>query len=281
MAVHPRGRGEHSRASCSTCRRSGSSPRTRGTPRSTGYGVRHRRFIPADAGNTSRSSSLLISRTVHPRGRGEHPATDHTRRFCRGSSPRTRGTLVHRERRRFLERFIPADAGNTPPSATRPASLAVHPRGRGEHWLAQVLANVHGGSSPRTRGTPIDHDAAVGVTRFIPADAGNTHSPHPRGFVSPVHPRGRGEHCRVGRQMGGELGSSPRTRGTRVAAIQPPFQGRFIPADAGNTRAGLTRTRATTVHPRGRGEHDFFTDQFRANIGSSPRTRGTQHLFRR
>ena len=49
--VHPRGRGERlSTASCATPR-TGSSPRTRGTPRLPRRSARKSRFIPADAGN--------------------------------------------------------------------------------------------------------------------------------------------------------------------------------------------------------------------------------------
>ena len=72
----------------------------------------------------------------------------------------------------------------------------------------------------------------------------------------PVHPRARGEHCReVGKAFGCH-GSSPRTRGTQLAAT--------------DCRPGRT------VHPRARGEHAVVATAAITLTGSSPRTRGTR-----
>ncbi|CAB1368097.1 protein of unknown function [Denitratisoma oestradiolicum] len=55
---------------------------------------------------------------------------------------------------------------------------------------------------------------------------------------------------------------------------------RFIPAHAGNTRAGHAGSCAHAVHPRACGELAALWFQRALNIGSSPRMRGTrgQHL---
>ena len=57
--------------------------------------------------------------------------------------------------------------------ATVPEST-VHPRGRGEHFIRLRTQWRHGGSSPRTRGTPLVGYPESDENRFIPADAGNT-----------------------------------------------------------------------------------------------------------
>ena len=111
--VHPRVRGEHAPNSASNGRRSGSSPRARGT-RCRGSPQRpSNRFIPACAGNTRWSLIRRGTLPVHPRVRGEHLTRDLPHLPGDGSSPRARGTLrqemvCHEERR-----FIPACAGNT------------------------------------------------------------------------------------------------------------------------------------------------------------------------
>ena len=50
--VHPRGCGEHNEAARIGFKPAGSSPRVRGTPLARCRRIRHRRFIPAGAGNT-------------------------------------------------------------------------------------------------------------------------------------------------------------------------------------------------------------------------------------
>ncbi len=131
--VHPRGRGEHVFASATKTSTTGSSPRARGTPASCSPSCRRSRFIPAGAGNTNRSPTQEATKTVHPRGRGEHPEAVRNLDGADGSSPRARGTLIAPAIHRELERFIPAGAGNTSALQTRNRSPSVHPRGRGEH----------------------------------------------------------------------------------------------------------------------------------------------------
>ena len=79
-AVHPRVCGERSVSASSVVKRSGSSPRVRGTVLA-GPGVpARRRFIPACAGNGSATISGSGGRPVHPRVCGER------RRFSFSSS---------------------------------------------------------------------------------------------------------------------------------------------------------------------------------------------------
>jgi len=91
----------------------GSSPRMRGTlPAAPGIRIRPR-FIPADAGNTSRMDTSASRTAVHPRGCGEHHIQRLLDRPVGGSSPRMRGTQWIWVRGVSTARFIPADAGNT------------------------------------------------------------------------------------------------------------------------------------------------------------------------
>ena len=111
------------------------------------------------------------------------------------------------------------------------------------------------GSSPRARGT-----RGVGVypdwhPRFIPAGAGNTRLNTLPRLLFPVHPRGRGEHVEIVRDIVCAVGSSPRARGTRRRTQNFIIMNRFIPAGAGNTIEQVAMGKTVTVHPRGRGEH--------------------------
>ena len=103
--VHPRAGGEHivrlARFSLSPL---SVHPRAGGEHRSVGYGPSFSdscRFIPAQAGNTTRWTKMRSELT--------------------GSSPRRRGTQLRRARAVESLRFIPAQAGNTRHQQGRPA----------------------------------------------------------------------------------------------------------------------------------------------------------------
>ena len=213
---------------------------------------------------------------VHPRGRGEH-AESCNRGDCKdGSSPRARGTPSRRYARQGGCRFIPAGAGNTNPSRAGSPCWPVHPRGRGEHSSAAALAERGRGSSPRARGT-LRVDRRDGVARrFIPAGAGNTTIRYDGVMLSSVHPRGRGEHLSVKAVGLSRYGSSPRARGTHLHPGRRSRCLRFIPAGAGNTGRLTTPWGPSTVHPRGRGEHELSRNSILGVSGSSPRARGTR-----
>ncbi len=113
VAVHPRGRREHSPPKRLARSASGSSPRARGAPERDDLARQELRFIPAGAGNTPRSITLARMAAVHPRGRGEHRTKFSYGHMGHGSSPRARGTRPVRPVSAFCNRFIPAGAGNT------------------------------------------------------------------------------------------------------------------------------------------------------------------------
>ena len=173
-------------------------------------------------------------------------------------------------------RFIPARAGNARTESRNREHRTVHPRAGGERREAAIMAGLGVGSSPRGRGTPSAAGSARPGSRFIPARAGNAHSPsRPKAFRS-VHPRAGGERRSVLASRCNTFGSSPRGRGTLVA-LAMSFPGhRFIPARAGNALPGQDPSITTPVHPRAGGERFGGRDWELDWSGSSPRGRGTQ-----
>jgi len=273
--VHPRGRGEHEDTAGGRSAIYGSSPRARGTLMSPPTPRARCRFIPAGAGNTFRESQPARRQPVHPRGRGEHGAHQQRANADGGSSPRARGT--HGGDRADLadHRFIPAGAGNTAAYSSQAGDQSVHPRGRGEHRSTLLAMALVSGSSPRARGTLKVDYLLLQFLRFIPAGAGNTILCWYASATPTVHPRGRGEHIEQIGKMLGNVGSSPRARGTRSIRQMQHSQSRFIPAGAGNTQRGSDRRLVGAVHPRGRGEHERKAMPEFNTHGSSPRARGT------
>ena len=273
--VHPRSRGEHSIWLRSAATSTGSSPLARGTRDREYAGDRHRRFIPARAGNTASTASLPSWTTVHPRSRGEHYPRVTSHGLADGSSPLARGTLLQRLPERRRHRFIPARAGNTPGAAAKSSGRAVHPRSRGEHLGYHLQAMPQTGSSPLARGTHPRRDTRGQLPRFIPARAGNTSSVPGPPRSPTVHPRSRGEHSSRAARMAGDTGSSPLARGTRHPHRLVRRGDRFIPARAGNTSCSSAGSAPAAVHPRSRGEHSGDRRSNSWTTGSSPLARGT------
>ena len=92
VTVHPRLRGELIIAHNTRTSAIGSSPLTRGTPRSRMTTIICLRFIPAYAGNSESHPAFVSSTAVHPRLRGELMNFDFVHHYFSGSSPLTRGT---------------------------------------------------------------------------------------------------------------------------------------------------------------------------------------------
>ena len=275
VAVHPRVRGEHGSAPLNFTFGVGSSPRARGTHIVGDARHRSARFIPACAGNTWRCSTGCRQGAVHPRVRGEHPDRNSIPPGKSGSSPRARGTRRSPAAIHHVWRFIPACAGNTCRCARSRCCSAVHPRVRGEHPPAPMVACTANGSSPRARGTPDAFDGEVAIARFIPACAGNTLDLYHSRPRAAVHPRVRGEHACCSLLVESGYGSSPRARGTPPRRHDPDLCRRFIPACAGNTFGAPRPENMPTVHPRVRGEHMTDRPAVPFADGSSPRARGT------
>ena len=151
----------------------GSSPRVRGTERRRRVFVVGYRFIPACAGNGSHARVIRPLQTVHPRVCGERGKSAVFVRLPTGSSPRVRGTVGQHHPVTYIDRFIPACAGNGPGDYPMAGQRAVHPRVCGERRFKLLKDRMSAGSSPRVRGTEVSKLGHLKSGRFIPACAGN------------------------------------------------------------------------------------------------------------
>ena len=132
----------------------GSSPLARGTPLNLCLGRLPIRFIPAYAGNSSRSKASIFVGAVHPRLRGELKAKLYPELCQDGSSPLTRGTLYRGGGGVFPYPVHPCLRGELLTlDAAHVIFTPVHPRLRGELHRKAVKTICSTGSSPLTRGT--------------------------------------------------------------------------------------------------------------------------------
>ena len=172
--AHPRSRGENSRSSRASWLHGGSSPLTRGKRMVTAYNTRTGGLIPAHAGKTIFPSFGRRTKPAHPRSRGENRMSVAVTDSGLGSSPLTRGKRNLLAGRNFGQRLIPAHAGKTPRPLFRGLVLPAHPRSRGENCRWEPFSLADDGSSPLTRGKPVESALNAGVIRLIPAHAGKT-----------------------------------------------------------------------------------------------------------
>ena len=253
---HPRIRGEHVVALGCGHYPQGSSPHTRGAQASEHLGQHVRGIIPAYAGSTDSLS---------------------TEKFrARGSSPHTRGAPGRRLALVLRIGIIPAYAGSTTPSWNVTGKPADHPRIRGEHVFPFFLVRVPLGSSPHTRGARYHHRHGLSAMGIIPAYAGSTIRVRTISSFLADHPRIRGEHAHIPQRFRRPDGSSPHTRGARVAARECLPRLGIIPAYAGSTGMDLRPAVTTADHPRIRGEHGDRGGEDGLYAGSSPHTRGAR-----
>ena len=171
------------------------------------------RFTPAHAGNTSSATYIKRSGWVHPRSRGEYLSPVFLNLLISGSSPLTRGILLHAVEISRSCRFTPAHAGNTLLNQLNQSWYRVHPRSRGEYCPGKPLYLQFIGSPPLTRGIPCEDDRHDGTSRFTPAHAGNTWKYKNIRRSNQVHPRSRGEYTVTICRPFYRLGSPPLTRG--------------------------------------------------------------------
>ena len=277
---HPRIRGEHSRATVSTCSRTGSSPHTRGARACFRQPSPAPGIIPAYAGSTPYTRSMTFPARDHPRIRGEHPYLSLSCFITSGSSPHTRGARALGARQGAPEGIIPAYAGSTCPGCAARRARGDHPRIRGEHKPPQQPALQYGGSSPHTRGAQHALLALVVVPGIIPAYAGSTAPPPRSPPCGRDHPRIRGEHYSPSGGTVNQLGSFPHTRGARGRRSIACCPLGIIPAYAGSTAAEAAPVVRAWDHPRIRGEHLPCTCCSRFAWGSSPHTRGALDFVR-
>ena len=154
--------------------RSGSSPLTRGKPLSLMVFISAFRLIPAHAGKTTRDWRRGVHSSAHPRSRGENLRCMRLRPQPKGSSPLTRGKHHHTPRGDQQDRLIPAHAGKTLAVPLVDTIHKAHPRSRGENACDRARTLDTPGSSPLTRGKPVQEKRRQPGLWLIPAHAGKT-----------------------------------------------------------------------------------------------------------
>ena len=172
------------------------------------------RIIPAHAGNSRASVTLLVWLTDHLRACGELTCVTSDARALSGSSPRMRGTPSLSALQPSVRRIIPAHAGNSIQITLPYPSLADHPRACGELSPRVMSSSPSGGSSPRMRGTLLRQRNPQVLCRIIPAHAGNSRFLGLLVRVGLDHPRACGELDQQMDAISRFVGSSPRMRGT-------------------------------------------------------------------
>ena len=172
-----------------------------------------------------------------------------------GSSPLTRGILLHAVEISRSCRFTPAHAGNTESVPAMFLQAQVHPRSRGEYLIARWNRVTVSGSPPLTRGILFTRQKTYIEHRFTPAHAGNTFGQISSALALKVHPRSRGEYDTKAVLTAFYEGSPPLTRGIQECKRADYQRNRFTPAHAGNTMAFDKKKYIQKVHPRSRGEY--------------------------
>ena len=211
---------------------------------------------------------------AHPRACGENHRVPEVDQRRLGSSPRVRGKRPPGGPCVPRARLIPARAGKTPPRTGPGCGSRAHPRACGENLSAFDRSVFASGSSPRVRGKPRVVERLHPGERLIPARAGKTSAPCPRGGRRTAHPRACGENAEELMRRAEAEGSSPRVRGKRAERGRDPVDSRLIPARAGKTRRRGARPPCATAHPRACGETPPSSTSGAMILGSSPRVRG-------
>ena len=174
LRAHPRSRGENDPGSTQPERLMGSSPLTRGKPRRGSSAGERERLIPAHAGKTYARPRRRPRSRAHPRSRGENQPPPPTQASLWGSSPLTRGKPKGAPPSVTAIGLIPAHAGKTLAPVLVLRSAGAHPRSRGENTYSSEYLPKSSGSSPLTRGKPVEWDGGGRGVGLIPAHAGKT-----------------------------------------------------------------------------------------------------------
>ncbi len=190
---HPRGCGEQAEERGRALRAEGPSPGMWGAVHPGRQQRRHLGTIPAGAGSSGRSCSLLWWAGDHPRGCGEQQTRVPGEALHAGPSPRVRGAGAQPGPPAPRAGTIPAGAGSSGPwCGPRPPAWD-HPRGCGEQPIVTVESALDMGPSPRVRGADLLRPHPCLHRGTIPAGAGSRRDRCTAGRPGWDHPRGCGE----------------------------------------------------------------------------------------
>ena len=230
--------------------RKGLSPRVRGNPAHSAGHTQSERSIPACAGEPACWSRESLILAVYPRvcgGTSSHFAVSWR---DKGLSPRVRGNPTAQPEDPWVQRSIPACAGEPYRLDVFRGDRRVYPRVCGGTWSVRNGTRRATGLSPRVRGNLPRSYITIIPERSIPACAGEPLPATIRSSPRAVYPRVCGG-TDFSLDAGTELyGLSPRVRGNldRVADALP--RRRSIPACAGEPPVRRGSCCPTRVYPR-------------------------------
>ena len=256
-------------------RPAGSSPLARGLLASRILRLHESRIIPARAGFTGHGRRRERGARDHPRSRGVYEFALVAAKVYEGSSPLARGLLVERVGQPVIGRIIPARAGFTRRTISRPHVSMDHPRSRGVYYIRHPGIGRGFGIIPARAGfTPPNPIFRRNINGIIPARAGFTGRVRDRVYSYWDHPRSRGVYGPGAAQRRSADGSSPLARGLPQAVLTTNDFFGIIPARAGFTRRIIACAGNMRDHPRSRGVYRRFGLRRQVSAGSSPLARG-------
>ena len=197
--------------------------------------VDERGIIPAHAGLTRQRLWCVAAERDHPRACGAHRPSTCAWNSSSGSSPRMRGSQARVRLVVQLLGIIPAHAGLTHYYRSCHCTCGDHPRACGAHYVRSQCTYTPEGSSPRMRGSRAREQVVGRARGIIPAHAGLTSTMLLATMPSRDHPRACGAHMHDENDVETRKGSSPRMRGSLVAAGTAKTDSGIIPAHAGLT----------------------------------------------
>ncbi len=257
-----------------TSTRLGRSPRGRGRLTKRNPRDARQRSIPAWAGETHAGRSSKANSVVDPRvGGGDRPRPLRLHP-PEGRSPRGRGRRRSARSRRPQRGSIPAWAGETRGNIPSQRDCPVDPRVGGGDASRLDKAHYTAGRSPRGRGRPRRRQGRRLGGRSIPAWAGETWMVDLGAGGNAVDPRVGGGDSTGQRIYADAMGRSPRGRGRLEQRAMANPLARSIPAWAGETYSGRTKTGAASVDPRVGGGDPITKSVSVTGVGRSPRGRG-------
>ena len=193
-SCRPRASGGHPWWTCSARRLPWSSPRERGSSRSTPTATSASVVVPARAGVIRISSVRVCSPDSRPRASGGHPGSAAGGRPRRWSSPRERGSSPPIDRVLEQVHVVPARAGVILTPCHAPRMRICRPRASGGHPMRRRPSFMSIASSPRERGSSALYEQAWPTPRVVPARAGVIRWPPPSCSEASRRPRASGGH---------------------------------------------------------------------------------------
>ena len=273
--VDPRGHGEARTPLDWRCRRTGRSPRARGSPRKPGVREPRRGSIPAGTGKPCHQVADGGVDRVDPRGHGEAAGDPALAARDVGRSPRARGSPLPNPQVVAFIGSIPAGTGKPTNDRSRNGCSRVDPRGHGEASRTSNDASAPWGRSPRARGSPDAGGKEGERAGSIPAGTGKPRHQGIHVRHEGVDPRGHGEARSSPFIIRPKKGRSPRARGSQEAGWWVRSDIGSIPAGTGKPRGDRPRSGTWRVDPRGHGEASNPRALSMSAEGRSPRARGS------